>query len=777
MEDSFGGIDVRGHCDSEARGGKGQMKQGRMLIVLILCVLGHAISPGQSQKRFWISPASVRSDFWDMFKPGAKWDTLLSRTSVFSIHVNALGGRDTAAISQAIQKLTKAGVLINFECGGLRPFSGCDSLAGERHAQAELNNLSRWVSRGGRIDFITMDSPINTMIRGGDASGTCNWTVERTAHEMVDYMKAVRVYLPDVQFALVEPVPWYRVGSYPNQPGNNYGDLIKTLDTVLTIVESRGERIGIFHSDSPYGYSNNSQTQGWLKLKAVEEWLHKRGVRHGRINNSEQGGLQSNQLFYEQTIDSYVKYKASGGDPDEIEVWCWYDHPDLNEPETQPYTFTYTCKKLFELVEGAAKRTFAPLEPQDGKIYHGVGQSMTGVSEYFQAMGDSSIMPVVHNLYYDIPGVRGDKFAELRQTLESRRKIGIIPHLSIAMTDGRVWTDSIIATGNKYDYAIDSIAQIVSDFGRKIFVRPGFEFNGSWFPYHPYLYPVAFQKIVNTIRAKVPRDSVAFLWCYYPAGPNDFDSLDARGSRWYPGDGAVDWFSLDLFGAADFHPDSVEFKRGQITKKGKSERFLAMARLKGKPVFLSEVSAAYTNITASIADGQIDWHAWFAPFFTFAITHPEVKGFNYTNWDWSQYGQWKEWGDSRIEINPYILENYRREMRNPRYLNLRRAAITAIKNGGGLPAQFELSQNYPNPFNPATAISYQLTANSFVTLKVFDILGREVATLVNGVHSAGTHAAQWDGRNERGESVSSGVYLYVLTTPYQTQTRKMLVVR
>jgi hypothetical protein len=136
--------------------------------VLFILFVFIQISPIQGQKRFWISPASVRADFWEMFRPDAKWDTLLSYADVFSIHVNALSGNrlDTTHIKNAINKFNKTSILINFECGGLRPFSGCDTLAGERHAQTELSDLNKWVSRGGKIDIITMDSPINTPVNG-----------------------------------------------------------------------------------------------------------------------------------------------------------------------------------------------------------------------------------------------------------------------------------------------------------------------------------------------------------------------------------------------------------------------------------------------------------------------------------------------------------------------------------------------------------------------------------------------------------------------------------
>jgi phosphatidylserine/phosphatidylglycerophosphate/cardiolipin synthase-like enzyme len=75
-----------------------------------------------------------------------------------------------------------------------------------------------------------------------------------------------------------------------------------------------------------------------------------------------------------------------------------------------------------------------------------------------------------------------------------------------------------------------------------------------------------------------------------------------------------------------------------------------------------------------------------------------------------------------------------------------------------VPSSFSLSQNYPNPFNPETAISYQLIANSFVKLVVFDLLGREVSTLVNDIQHAGTHIVRCDA-----SALPSGVYFYRLT--------------
>ncbi|NUN68481.1 MAG: lamin tail domain-containing protein [Bacteroidetes bacterium] len=85
---------------------------------------------------------------------------------------------------------------------------------------------------------------------------------------------------------------------------------------------------------------------------------------------------------------------------------------------------------------------------------------------------------------------------------------------------------------------------------------------------------------------------------------------------------------------------------------------------------------------------------------------------------------------------------------------------------------YALGQNYPNPFNPASSIQYQLPAAGMVTLKVYDMLGKEVAVLVNGVRSAGEHTARFDAAH-----LPSGIYFYTLRTGSFTQTRKMLLMK
>jgi hypothetical protein len=94
-----------------------------------------------------------------------------------------------------------------------------------------------------------------------------------------------------------------------------------------------------------------------------------------------------------------------------------------------------------------------------------------------------------------------------------------------------------------------------------------------------------------------------------------------------------------------------------------------------------------------------------------------------------------------------------------------------------LPKEFALSQNYPNPFNPATVIEFALPTASDVSLKIYNLAGQTVATIINGAMPAGYHQVRWDGIDAAGHGVSSGVYFYKIDVGTFSETRKMLLVK
>ncbi len=94
-----------------------------------------------------------------------------------------------------------------------------------------------------------------------------------------------------------------------------------------------------------------------------------------------------------------------------------------------------------------------------------------------------------------------------------------------------------------------------------------------------------------------------------------------------------------------------------------------------------------------------------------------------------------------------------------------------------LPKEFSLGQNYPNPFNPTTTISYALPSNAYVKLMVYNVLGQKVKTLVDEEQAAGYKQVVWNGQNDRGEQVGSGIYFYRIQAGDFTKTAKMSLLK
>jgi hypothetical protein len=94
-----------------------------------------------------------------------------------------------------------------------------------------------------------------------------------------------------------------------------------------------------------------------------------------------------------------------------------------------------------------------------------------------------------------------------------------------------------------------------------------------------------------------------------------------------------------------------------------------------------------------------------------------------------------------------------------------------------IPTVFALLQNYPNPFNPVTTLRYDLPEQSTVNIIIYDMLGRQVRTLLNQTQDAGFKSVIWDATNDYGKPVSAGVYLYKIQAGEFVQTRKMVLMK
>ncbi len=108
-------------------------------------------------------------------------------------------------------------------------------------------------------------------------------------------------------------------------------------------------------------------------------------------------------------------------------------------------------------------------------------------------------------------------------------------------------------------------------------------------------------------------------------------------------------------------------------------------------------------------------------------------------------------------------------------INVKIDVVTSTENE--LPIDYDLSQNYPNPFNPSTTIQFSLKYSGNLTLKVYNMLGQEVKTLYSGQMESGRHSITWDGTNNSGMQLSSGTYIYKITSGEFVQSKKMLLLK
>ena len=101
------------------------------------------------------------------------------------------------------------------------------------------------------------------------------------------------------------------------------------------------------------------------------------------------------------------------------------------------------------------------------------------------------------------------------------------------------------------------------------------------------------------------------------------------------------------------------------------------------------------------------------------------------------------------------------------------AVTSTDENSNLLPQRTALSQNYPNPFNAHTTISFNLQSTENVELSIYNVVGQKIVTLQNSPMNAGEHSVIWDGRDNKGNEVASGIYFYRLSAGNLTETKRM----
>ncbi|NIR47685.1 T9SS type A sorting domain-containing protein [candidate division KSB1 bacterium] len=129
-----------------------------------------------------------------------------------------------------------------------------------------------------------------------------------------------------------------------------------------------------------------------------------------------------------------------------------------------------------------------------------------------------------------------------------------------------------------------------------------------------------------------------------------------------------------------------------------------------------------------------------------------------------------QWPSGQVDITTGVAVNRF-------YTAIEGQGVTSVESAEPVPTNFSLKQNYPNPFNPTTTISYTLPSKTDVKLRIFNLLGQEIRLLIDEEQGTGSHKVQWDGRDELGRTVATGVYVYRLESEEFVRSRKMILLR
>lgn len=285
----------------------------------------------------------------------------------------------------------------------------------------------------------------------------------------------------------------------------------------------------------------------------------------------------------------------------------------------------------------------AKFESRD-RVLHGAGQDHESFLSYREALGSKN-RPAIYMEYVGLGRSLEEIKAwgeEIKAKLAGNENAELIPQIGISMGRGK---DGLVSEG-KIDSQIEAICQALKALERPVFVRIGYEFEGSWNNYSPDSYRKAFIRIARAL--KDYKANTATVWC--AAGGSQADVAVDLVMEYYPGDEWVDWWAIDTFSPKDIN-------------LSKTHEFLDQARLHHKPVMIGEATPRYVGVL----EGEDSWERWFAPFFKLIRSRPEIKAFCYINWDWEYFAgslgrPWGNWGDARIQMNSFVLEQYQNEM-------------------------------------------------------------------------------------------------------------------
>ncbi len=351
---------------------------------------------------------------------------------------------------------------------------------------------------------------------------------------------------------------------------------------------------------------------------------------------------------------------------------------------------------------------------------------------------------------------------------EQFRTRGIMPGVTWEPSKGPAWQTgpnqpdfswTAIASG-KHDAYIIQWARDAAAYNHPFILRTLREMDGNWYPWGYNVngntntadYVAAWKHIVNIFRNE-GATNVQFAWVPAVMNSNLIKNYGDTLKAMYPGDDFVDWVGFDGY---------TSDPKNESYQDLFQPSYNFVAGFTNRPMMIFE-SGCTEDSTDPMAKAN-----WITNGFltTIPSLFPKIKVA-----DWFNANNDKGTKDYSFETSQNSLNAWKQVVASPLYQG---SIMDVMKQNDNLPANYILFQNYPNPFNPATTINYSVPKSSFVTLKVYDILGKEVTTLVDEEKKAGSYSIQLSATSNL---LSNGVYFYRIHAGDFVETKKLILLK
>lgn len=318
------------------------------------------IQPERPQR--WIQP-NYHPDKFTVWETALEypelWDNTFKNVDVLGLFIYSIDANPKGYLDKVADIVKKYNLKINVEMFGLMMTTSCGDKRGEESAELALKLIQPLYDHGLQVDYIALDA-------SGLSTRGCpnNITMDQYIAELIQFMQLMHIAHPEIKFGLLPNFPWW-----PYQEGLNYfgsstqngGDYYNIFNSLISQVETAGEKIHFVLVDTPYEYAigtgnpqPKTQTDWMQRIVNLENQVESKGIMFGLIYNT--ANSPTEEKYYTGTMKYRNLYKQKGGTPSIMMLESWEYYPRTYVPDYQYPSFTNLVANFFEFATSEQSR-------------------------------------------------------------------------------------------------------------------------------------------------------------------------------------------------------------------------------------------------------------------------------------------------------------------------------------------------------------------------------------------------------------------------------------